>query len=112
MDSKRWRGHVVVDPTGLLWHGQRPERDTLRTVWWEARHVDQALVELGLPTTTRPILAVHDGWLPVPTPIADGVVITHARTLLQVLQSEPVTLTPSQITTIAVTLHAHFGEAN
>jgi hypothetical protein len=95
VDSKRWRGHIVVDPTGLLWHGRRPAREVLRTVWWEAHHVDQALADAGCPVMTRPVLAIHDGWLPAPVLIADGVVITPAWGLAQALESAPPTLTPS-----------------
>jgi hypothetical protein len=111
VDSKRWRGHVLVDPMGLLWHGQRPVRGTLRTVWWEAQHVDRALAGLAPPVRTRPVLAVHDGWLPAPVLLADGVVITAAWTLVQTLESAPVVLTPSHVATAAAAMQAWFERA-
>jgi hypothetical protein len=39
IDSKQYRGHLQLDPTGRLWHGRSPLAPTLRAVSFEA---DQA----------------------------------------------------------------------
>ena len=111
LDSKRWRGHVGVDQTGLLWHGRRPAADTLRTLWWEVTQVDLALAAAGCTLGARPVLAVTDAWLTAPVVDARGVTVTHPALLAEIVHTASVVLRQQDVPVVAAVLREWFPPA-
>ena len=62
IDSKHYRGHLQLDPSGRLWHGRYPLAPTLRAVSFEADRAARVLPDPGVAVV--PILVVHGAQVP------------------------------------------------
>ena len=62
VDSKQYRGHLRLDPSGRLWHGRYPLAPAVQAVSFEADQAAQVLPDPGVVVV--PIMAVHGAQVP------------------------------------------------
>jgi hypothetical protein len=99
IDSKQYRGHLLLDASGRLWHGRYPLAPALRAVDFEA---DQAALVLTDPdVVVAPILAVHGAQVPWGKVVSDGVPVLAARRLPSMLRQLPAVLGSERVTNLA-----------
>jgi Nuclease-related domain len=109
IDSKQYRGHLRLDPSGRLWHGRYPLAPTLRAVSFEA---DQAALVLTDPDmVVMPVVAVHGAQVPWGKVVVDGVPVVPARRLPSRLRRLPAVLGPERIAALANQARASFRPA-
>jgi hypothetical protein len=99
IDSKNYRGHLRLDPTGRLWHGRYPLAPTLRAVSFEADRAAQVLPDPGMAVV--PIAAVHGAQVPWSKVVTHGVPVVSARRLPSMFRQLPAVLGPERVTHLA-----------
>jgi hypothetical protein len=109
IDSKQYRGHLRLDPSGRLWHGRCLLTRTLQAVSFEA---DQAAVVLADPgMAVVPIVAVHGAQVPWGKVVVGGVPVVAARRLPSMLRSLPAVLGPERVADLADQVRVRFRAA-
>jgi hypothetical protein len=108
IDSKQYRGHLQLDPSGRLWHGRYPLGPTLRAVSFEA---DRAVQVLADPQVVVPIVAVHGAQVPWGKILMDGVPVVSARRLPGMLRQLPAVLGPERVAALADQARVRFHPA-
>ena len=108
IDSKQYRGHLQLDPTGRLWHGRYPLAPTLRAVEFEA---DQAAQILPDPGVVVPLVAVHGAQVPWGKVVTQGVPVVSARRLPSMLRALPAVLGPERVAALANQARVRFHAA-
>jgi Nuclease-related domain len=109
IDSKQYRGHLKLDPTGQLWHGRYPLAPALCAVSFEA---DQAAQILTNPdVVVVPIMAVHGARVPWGKVVINGVPVLAARRLPSMLRTLPAVLGPERVAAVADQARIRFHTA-
>jgi len=109
IDSKQYRGHLQLDPSGRLWHGRHPLTPIVQAVSFEA---DQAAVVLPDPgVAVVPIVAVHGARVPWGKVVMDGVPVVSARRLPSMLRILPAVLGPERVAALADQARVRFRAA-
>jgi hypothetical protein len=109
IDSKQYRGHLQLDPSGWLWHGRYPLAPTLRAVSFEADQAAPVLPDPGLVVV--PIVAVHGARVPWGKVVVDGVPVVTARRLPSRLRHLPAVLGPKRVAAVADQARIRFRAA-
>jgi hypothetical protein len=109
IDSKQYRGRLLLDPSGRLWHGRYPLAPTLRAVSFEADQAAQVLPDPGVAVV--PIVAVHGAQVPCGKVVMGGVPIVTARHLPSMLRQLPALLGPERVTAVANQARTRFHAA-
>ena len=109
IDSKQYRGHLQLDPSGRLWHGRYPLAPALRAVSFEADQAAQVLPDPGVAVV--PIVAVHGAQVPWGKVVVDGIPVVSARRLPSMLRQLPAVLGPERVTAIASQARIRFRTA-
>jgi Nuclease-related domain len=99
IDSKQYRGHLLLDRSGRLWHGRYPLAPTLRAVSFEADRAAQALPDPGMAVV--PIVAVHGAQVPWGKVVTHGVPVVAAKRLPRMLRQLPAVLGPERVAALA-----------
>ena len=110
IDSKHYRGHLQLDPSGRLWHGRYPLAPTLRAVSFEADQAAQVLPDPGVAVV--PIVAVHGAQVPWGKTVVDGVPVVPARRLPSMLRQLPAVLGPERVAAVASQARIRFRAAS
>jgi hypothetical protein len=110
IDSKQYRGHLQLDPSGQLWHGRYPLAPTLRAVSFEADRAAQVLPDPGVVVVV-PIVAVHGARVPWGKVVMNGVPVVAARRLPSMLRALPAVLGPERVAAVANQARIHFRAA-
>jgi hypothetical protein len=108
IDSKQYRGHLQLDPSGRLWHGRYPLTPTLRAVEFEA---DQAVQVLADPQVVVPIVAVHGAQVPWGKVVMEGIPVVPAKRLPGMLRHLPAVLGPERVSGLADQARVRFRAA-
>jgi hypothetical protein len=109
IDSKHYRGRLLLDPTGRLWHGRYPLAPILRAVDFEA---DQAARVLTDPdVVVVPVVAVHGAQVPWGKVVMSGVPVVAARRLPSMLRQLPAVLGPERVAALADQARIRFHPA-
>jgi hypothetical protein len=108
IDSKQYRGHLQLDPSGRLWHGRYPLTPTLRAVEFEA---DQAAQVLADPQVVVPIVAVHGAQVPWGKVVMMGIPVVPAKRLPGMLRQLPAVLGPERVAGLADQARVRFHSA-
>jgi hypothetical protein len=108
IDSKQYRGHLQLDPSGRLWHGRYPLTPALRAVEFEA---DQAAQVLADPQVVVPIVAVHGAQVPWGKVVMMGIPVVPAERLPGMLRQLPAVLGPERIASLADQARVRFRAA-
>ena len=109
IDSKHYRGHLQLDPTGRLWHGPYPLAPTLRTVDYEADQAAQVLTDPDVVVV--PIVAVHGAQVPSGKVVTQGVSVVAAKRLPSILRALPAVQGPDCVTALANQARIRFRPA-
>jgi Nuclease-related domain len=109
IDSKQYRGHIQLDPSGRLWHGRYPLAPTLRTVSFEADQAAQVLPDPGVAVV--PIVAVHGAQVPWGKVVVEGIPVVPARRLPTMLRQLPAILGPERVAAVASQARIRFRAA-
>jgi nuclease-like protein len=109
VDSKQYRGRLHLDPHGFLWHGRHLLVSTLRKVLWEADQADEVLGVADI--TVGAIVAVHGGSLPWSRLEVDGVTVTAAQRVPDLLRALPPVLGPERVAWLADRARLRFRPA-
>jgi hypothetical protein len=99
IDSKHYRGHLQLDPSGRLWHGRYPLAPTLQAVSFEADQAAQVLTDPDVVVV--PIVAVHGAQVPWGKVVMQGVPVVAARRLPSMLRALPAVLGPERVAALA-----------
>jgi Nuclease-related domain len=92
VDSKHYRGRLIVTPEGSLWYGHHPLAGVLATVRWEA---DVCSKVLG--TAVTPMLCVHGAQLPWGELMAEGIPVLTDDRVPATLRALPPLLDQAQV---------------
>jgi Nuclease-related domain len=109
VDSKPYRGHLKLDPSGRLWHGRYPLAPTLQAVSFEADQAAQVLPDPGVVVV--PIVAVHGAQIPWGKVVMNGVPIVPAQRLPSMLRQLPAVLGPERVVDLADQARVRFHAA-
>jgi Nuclease-related domain len=109
IDSKQYRGHLQLDPTGRLWHGRYPLAPTLRAVSFEADQATPVLPDPGVVVV--PIVAVHGAQVPWGKVVVDGVPVVPAWRLPSLLCALPAVLELERVAALADQARVRFHAA-
>jgi hypothetical protein len=109
IDSKQYRGHIQLDPSGQVWHGRYPLAPTLRAVSFEADQAAQVLPDPGVAVV--PIVAVHGAQVPWGKVVVQGVPVVPARRLPTMLRQLPAVLGPERVAAVANQARIRFRAA-
>jgi len=109
IDSKQYRGRLRLDPSGLLWHGRHLLTMTLRAARWEADQADEILGVADVDVAT--IVAVHGATVPWGRIVVDGVTVTPAGRVPDLLRALPPVLGPERIAWLANRARVRFHSA-
>jgi hypothetical protein len=110
IDSKHYRGRLLLDPTGRLWHGRYPLAPILRAVDFEA---DQAALVLTDPdVVVVPVVAVHGAQVPWGKVVMSGVPVVAVRRLPSMLRQLPAVLGPERVAALADQARIRFHPAD
>jgi Nuclease-related domain len=109
IDSKQYRGQLQLDPDGLLWHGRHLLVSELRKVLWEADQADEVLGIADL--TVAAIVAIHGTPVPCGRLDTDGVTVTPAKRVPDLLQALPPILGPERVAWLADRARLRFRPA-
>jgi hypothetical protein len=109
IDSKQYRGHLQLDPSGRLWHGRYPLAPALRAASFEADKAAQVLPDPGVAVV--PIVAVHGAQVPWGKVVMDGVPVVSARRLPGMLRRLPAVLGPERVAALADQARVRFHPA-
>jgi hypothetical protein len=108
IDSKQYRGRLLLDSSGRLWHGRYPLAPAVRAVGFEA---DQAARVLTDPQVVLPIVAVHGAQVPWGKVVMDGVPVVPASRLPSMLRQLPTVLGPERVAGLADQARLRFHAA-
>jgi hypothetical protein len=109
IDSKQYRGRLVLDPSGGLWHGRFSLTPAVRAVSFEA---DQAARILTDPdVVVVPVMAVHGAQVPWGKVVMEGVPVVPARRLPSMLRQLPAVLGPERVAVLADQARVRFRAA-
>jgi hypothetical protein len=109
IDSKQYRGHLQLDPSGRLWHGRHPLTPTLQAVSFEADQAAQVLPDPGMAVV--PIVAVHGAQVPWGKVVVGGVPVVSARRLPSMLRQLSAVLGPERVAGLADQARVRFHAA-
>ena len=109
IDSKQYRGRLLFDSSGRLWHGRYPLAPALRAVSFEAAQAAQVLTGPGVVVV--PIVAVHGAQVPWGKVVMDGVPVVMARRLPRMLRQLPAVLGPERVADLADQARVRFHAA-
>jgi hypothetical protein len=109
VDSKNWRGRLMLAPDGTLWHGSYPLTATLATIGFEGQAIADALAVPGL--AVEPLLVVHGSTIPWGEQNLSGVAIVPAGRLVATMLALPPLLTDHQVTQLAQRVMARLHPA-
>jgi hypothetical protein len=109
VDSKQYRGHLQLDPSGRLWHDRSPLTPTLRAVSFEADQAAQVLPDPGVAVV--PVVAVHGAQVPWDKVVIQGVPVMPARRLPSMLRQLPAMLGPERVAAVANQARIRFRAA-
>jgi hypothetical protein len=109
IDSKHYRGHLRLDPSGRLWHGAYPLAPGLRAVDFEADRAAQVLTDPDVVVV--PIMAVHGAQVPWGKVVVDGVPVVPAQRLPSMLRELPAVLGPERVAALAAQARVRFRAA-
>jgi hypothetical protein len=109
IDSKQYRGHLQLDPSGRLWHGRYPLAPALQAVSFEADRAAQVLPNPGVVVV--PIMAVHGAQVPWGKVVMGGVPVVPAQRLPGMLRELPAVLGPERIAGLADQARVRFHAA-
>jgi hypothetical protein len=109
IDSKHYRGRLLLDPSGRLWHGRYPLAPTLRAVDYEADQAAQVLVDPDVVVV--PIVAVHGAQVPWGKVVMNGVPVVAAKRLPSMLRQLPTVLGPKRVAALANQARIRFHAA-
>jgi hypothetical protein len=99
IDSKNWRGQLLLSPDGTLWHGSYPVTVTLATIGFEASAIADTL---GVPSRSiQPMMVLHGSTIPWGEQCLGGVAVLTARRLAATLLALPPQLSDHQVTNLA-----------
>jgi len=99
VDSKNWRGRLLLGPDGTLWHGSYPVTVTLATIGFEATAIAGAL---GVPSPIiQPMMVLHGSTIPWGQQYLGGIAVLPARRLAATLLALPPLLTDQQVAQLA-----------
>jgi hypothetical protein len=109
IDSKQYRGRLLLDSYGMLWHGRYLLVSALRTVRWAADQADEVLgiADIEIPA----VVAVHGASVPWGQVCADGVTIVSAGRVPDLLESLPPILGPERVVWLANRARLRFRPA-
>jgi hypothetical protein len=99
LDSKNWRGRLVLAADGTLWHGTYPLTAILATIGWEAGAIAEALGVSG--HLIQPVMVVHGSAIPWGQQYLGGVAIVPGSQLVATLLALPPLLTREQVARLA-----------
>jgi Nuclease-related domain len=95
VDSKNWRGRLLLSPDGTLWHGSYPVTVTLATIGFEAAAIAAAL---GVPSRIiQPMMVLHGSTIPWGEQYLGGVAVLPARRLAATLLALPPRFSDQQV---------------
>jgi Nuclease-related domain len=109
IDSKHYRGRLLLDPAGRLWHGRYPLAPTLRAVSFEADQAAQVLPDPGV--VVLPVVAIHGAQVPWGKVVIEGVPVVAARHLPTMLRALPAMLGPERVAGLADKARVRFHAA-
>jgi Nuclease-related domain len=109
VDSKQYRGHLRLDPSGRLWHGRYPLAPAVQAVSFEADQAAQVLPDPGVVVV--PIMAVHGAQVPWGKVVMGGVPVVPAQRLPSMLRELPAVLGPERIAGLADRARLRFHAA-
>ena len=109
IDTKQYRGRLLLDPTGRLWHGRYPLGPALRDVSFEADQAAQVLTDPGV--VVLPIVAVHGAQVPWGKVVTQGVPVVAAKRLPSMLGELPAVLGPERVAWLADQARIRFHAA-
>jgi hypothetical protein len=109
VDSKQYRGRLLLDSHGLLWHGRHLLVSSLRKVRWQADQADEVLGVADIAVAG--IMAVHGAGVPWGLLQADGVTVAPARRVPDLLQARPPILGPERVAWLADRARLRFRPA-
>ena len=87
IDSKNWRGRLLLGPDGTLWHGSYPVTATLATIGFEAAAIADILRIPG--HSVQPMMVLHGSTIPWGEQYLGGVAVMPARRLAATLLALP-----------------------
>ena len=109
IDSKHYRGRLLLDGSGRLWHGRYPLAPTLHAMDFEADRAAQVLPDPGVAVV--PIVAVHGAQVPWGKVVVGGVPVVTARRLPSMLRKLPPVLGPDRVAALAYQARSRFHPA-
>jgi Nuclease-related domain len=109
IDSKQYRGRLQMDAYGMVWHGRHLLVSALRKTLWEADQADEILGVADLRVAA--IMAVHGARVPWGRLHADGVLVTPAQRVPNLLQALPPILGPEWVAWLADRARLRFRAA-
>jgi hypothetical protein len=109
IDSKQYRGRLVVDPSGRLWHGRFPLAPTVRAVSIEADQAAQVLTDPDVVVV--PVMAIHGAQVPWGKVVMEGVPVVAARHLPGMLRQLPAVVGPERVAVLADQARVRFHAA-
>jgi hypothetical protein len=109
IDSKQYRGRLLLDRYGLLWHGRHLLVSALRKVRWQADRVDEVLGIADVQVSA--IVAVHGASVPWGGLDTDGVTVAPARRMPNLLRALPPILGPEGVAWLADRARLRFRPA-
>src|SRR3954452_4506577 len=98
VDSKKYSGRLVYS-NKMLWHGRFPIADKLEGAQWEADCIADAI---GRPVV--PVLCYVDQVLPQPVTTLGSVIVCRLSSLMTVVRSSHMTVSPADIASIVEVL--------
>jgi Nuclease-related domain len=109
VDSKQYRGRLLLDSYGLLWHGRHLLVSSLRKVRWQADQADEVLGVADIAVAG--IMAVHGAGVPWGLLQRDGVTVAPARRVPDLVQALPPILGPERVAWLADRARLRFRPA-
>jgi Nuclease-related domain len=109
IDSKQYRGHLQLDPSGRLWHSRYPLTPALGAVSFEADQAAQVLTDPDVVVV--PIVAVHGVRVPWGKVVVQGVPVVPAGRLPSMLCQLPAVLGPERVAVLADQARIRFRAA-
>jgi hypothetical protein len=95
IDSKNWRGRLLLGPDGTLWHGSYPVTATLATIGFEAAAIADALRISS--HSVQPMMVLHGSTIPWGEQYLGGVAVLSAGRLAAAMLALPSVLTDQQV---------------
>jgi hypothetical protein len=101
VDSKNWRGRLLLGRDGTLWYGGYPVTVTLATIGFEAAAI---ATTLSVPSRIiQPMMVLHGSTIPWGEQYLGGIAILPAGRLAASLLALPSRLTDQQVAERTIT---------